>query len=122
MSDLISKQVLLYALDYKKFIDGESIDINELKSLIKRIPTIEPEPIKHGKRKIVNIRSYHGSLYAPRKHGRWELVEDDFVGLTAKCSVCGKKTHNAVSWDFKGNEYRYHYCPNCGAKMVEVTE
>lgn len=48
MNDLISKQVLLYALDYKKFIDGESIDINELKSLIKRIPIIEPEPVKHG--------------------------------------------------------------------------
>lgn len=52
----------------------------------------------------------------PTKHGRWELVEDDIVGLIAKCSVCGEKTYNAVSWDFKGNEHRYLYCPKCGAR------
>ena len=26
------------------------------------------EPIKHEKRKVVNIRAYHGTLYAPTKH------------------------------------------------------
>ena len=45
-------------------------------------------------------------------HGRWieTLVPDGYVPkasrLRKQCSVCG--------WT---NACRYHYCPNCGAKM-----
>ena len=61
-------------------------------------PTIEAEPVKHGK---------------------WDLVEGD-CSILARCSVCGRNVVGGISWDLKGNEYRYKYCPNCGAKMDEV--
>ena len=38
---------------------------------------------------------------APVRHGRWDL---DMSG--AWCSVCGEYS-----------EGKYHYCPNCGARM-----
>lgn len=40
----------------------------------------------------------------PVVHGRWlDICED--MGLL-KCNLCGSVNHE-----------RYHYCPNCGAKM-----
>jgi zona occludens toxin (predicted ATPase) len=45
---------------------------------------------------------------APVRHGRWELsYMDDFL-------VCSECVHY---WIYKGDQYDYHYCPNCGAKM-----
>ena len=43
------------------------------------------------------------------KHGHWEEYLSE--GLRWKCSECGSRF-----------ETPYHYCPNCGAKMDEVTE
>ena len=54
---------------------------------------------------------------APVRHGRWELVEYQCTPLdtdqTLVCTECGF-AHQNDDW--------YNYCPNCGAKMDEVSE
>jgi len=44
----------------------------------------------------------------PVRHGRWEAsyMDDALV-----CSEC------VNYWIYKGYQYDYHHCPNCGAKM-----
>lgn len=42
-----------------------------------------------------------------RRHGRWLHIQDDLSECSACCSY----------WIPYGDEYDYHYCPNCGAKM-----
>ena len=57
---------------------------------------------------------------APVRHGRWELYgNDDDLSASFFCSLCG--------WNMDENEYldiwrHLKYCPNCGAKMDEVSE
>lgn len=51
------------------------------------------------------------------EHGKWIDVDDFYLGISYCCSVCKKKTHTAKSYDIRGNEYQYAYCPHCGAKM-----
>ena len=48
----------------------------------------------------------------PIRHGHWQRGEDMF-GNYYKCSVCDSTED--IGWGFD-------YCPNCGAKMDEVTE
>lgn len=56
----------------------------------------------------------------PVRHGRWELYgNDDDISASYFCSLCG--------WNVDEDEYLDHfshfrYCPNCGAKMDEVSE
>ena len=50
----------------------------------------------------------------PRKHGRWKVLHgvlagDDIYGDMGECSNCGLHLRN----------YEWDYCPNCGAKMDE---
>ena len=64
--------------------DNICIDISD----IAKAPTIEAEPVKHG---------------------RWEWDTEDIY----RCTVCYEKVHvkevmGRPDWD---------YCPNCGAKM-----
>lgn len=58
-----------------------------------KLPTIDAEPVRHGRW----IKRYDGIF---------------------DCSSCG------VRMDLAGTpeEYLMHYCPNCGAKMDEVSE
>lgn len=89
--DLISKQALLYALDDTELTDDGGVDINELEDLIKRMPTIEAEPVRHG---------------------RWIYIRGDEnieLGLY-ECSECHKG-------DIHAKDREVPYCWNCGAKM-----
>lgn len=48
----------------------------------------------------------------PVRHGRWERSFEDYRQQLEgdKCSVCG--------FEYYGTGIRrFHYCPNCGAKM-----
>ena len=93
MSDLISRQEaineLLKAFAFHGYAGGMAANV------IRQMPTIEAEPVKHG---------------------RWLYKELCFKGdktptdYTYECSVCG----------YKWGEDIYRYCPNCGAKMDEV--
>ena len=68
------------------------IGINVLIRLLMDFPTIEAEPVRHG---------------------RWGELDYDFNEdkYTRPCSNCG----------YKSMEYLKHYCPNCGAKMESGT-
>ena len=73
-------------------------DYNFVATVITAAPTIEAEPVKHG---------------------RWALVEYQSspfgVDREYQCSICGTATDD--------EDWRTHYCHNCGAKMdLEVSE
>ena len=70
---------------------ANNIPIPELYDILERMPTIEAEPIRHG---------------------RWIFNPKDAIEMMftlPKCSECGAESPNG------GN-----YCSNCGAKMNEV--
>lgn len=46
------------------------------------------------------------SITDPVRHGRWEVRLD--ARRFCECSICGFRP-----------EYKYNYCPICGAKMKE---
>lgn len=48
----------------------------------------------------------------PVKHGRWEQPFKNTGNYDFRCSECKKyRFHNGEM------AHKYHYCPNCGAKM-----
>lgn len=47
------------------------------------------------------------------KTGHWEMCEDA-DGIYGVCDICGTDA------DFTHYGEAYPYCPNCGAKMVEL--
>ena len=49
---------------------------------------------------------------APVRHGQWEY--GDYYDIGDVCSEC--------LWDSQMVQPSYRYCPNCGAKMDEVSE
>lgn len=49
---------------------------------------------------------------APVRHGRW--LCGDYYDIGDVCSEC--------DWDSQMTHPSYRYCPNCGAKMDEVSE
>ena len=61
------------------------------------LPTIEAEPIKHG---------------------RWISTASTLTGYWHKCSGCGGV---AIPY-YNGQDILSPYCPWCGARMDEVTE
>ena len=51
---------------------------------------------------------------APVRHGRWIEQDKYTFGTMYDCSICGDRIlDNGHSWN---------YCPNCGAKMDEVSK
>ena len=64
-----------------------------------------------------HILEASGCLYPAvvvgEKTGKWELHDDE--SFSYKCSVCGKHAYGCFSEVYAGE---YHYCPNCGARMV----
>ena len=95
MSDLIDRQALredvekIYKYDCQTFVVHYPQVIDDLSS-------IEPEQ-KKGK-------WIDGMLYHDFDESEWEKV---------KCSVC----KNFVIKQIFYYDNKYHYCPNCGAKM-----
>ena len=64
-----------------------------IKSILKDAPTIEAEPVKHG---------------------RWRIVFDDYDCEMMECSCCGAEFYDG---DNDTVDLLHNYCPNCGAKM-----
>lgn len=51
---------------------------------------------------------------APVVHGRWIEQEKYTFGVMYDCSICGDRIlDNGHSWN---------YCPNCGARMDDLSE
>lgn len=57
----------------------------------------------------------------PIRHGEW-VKNVDKCGW--HCSVCEVDNYYAYSWNCETgqNDFQDNYCPNCGAKMDEVSE
>lgn len=81
---------VLQRLSYDDWNQGASISwaeaYSEIANMINAIPTVEVEPIKHG---------------------RW--IGKPIAGYsTVRCSACGNV--------FSENNGKWNYCPDCGAK------
>ena len=87
-ADKLRKDVLDLPNCYNGFSD--TYDKAMIVDLVDEQPTIEAEPIRHGRWKGKPIAGYS----------------------TVKCSECG--------YVFMENSGKWNYCPNCGAKMDEV--
>ena len=95
MVKLIDADALI--VKYGKWYTEEGTEegfIGTLKSLIDEQPTVEAEPVRHG---------------------RWIPVDPDKYDFATEwcCSECDKDVF--VTW--YGKECDYGYCPNCGARM-----
>lgn len=94
MSDLISREALRREI-YKDMAIEDNKRVTQLLQAIMDAPTIEAEPVRHGK--WVKAQGMMPPEYHHRKC----------------CNLCG-------GWalqDFFGRERMSFYCPNCGAKM-----
>lgn len=69
-----------------------SVVHQKIQQLIIDTPTIEAEPVKHG---------------------RW-IVLDECLNEGVYCSVCHKKVYRV---NYRNCKMMSRYCPNCGAKM-----
>lgn len=101
MSRLIDADYLYDLIDGGFDIDFDETPETkrELLRMVKEAPTIDAEPVRHGK---------------------WD---DTRVAFYRKCSECGATIKNNLSDVFLDCDIRdLHYCPNCGAKMDEVEE
>jgi hypothetical protein len=80
---------------YGEFIDGSEVSLTdrEILKLIDQQPTIDAEPVKHGKWIKADSQQYF------RKH---------YPCFT--CSECGYR---------KDSQKKWNYCPNCKARMDE---
>ena len=96
MSDLISRDAVLKVLHNSRSIQardgagGVWIDLLDAIGEIERVPSVEAEPVRHGK-------------WEKRTYWIGSFGENQMV-----CSECGKKY---------GFHAPYNYCPICGAKM-----
>lgn len=73
--------------------------MNQVEDAIDEAPTIDAEPIRHG---------------------RWE---DNKVAFYLKCSECGATVRKNLYDVFLDCDIRdLNYCPHCGAKMEGVEE
>lgn len=71
-------------------------------------------------RPIDDIDLLHLSKYLERKHGRWIDERRDDFSASVKCSCCNYSFFFVLKGQL--NIDKMPYCPNCGAKMDEVSK
>lgn len=86
---------------YHPYSKSNDIPINELYDILEQMPTIDAEPVRHG---------------------RWIECESENGIHIHKCSECGKRDmYKGAFKDFNGRGFSFYYkrqcCPYCGAKM-----
>lgn len=89
MSDFIKREDALNAL--------REYPVTKLKTAIRRLPSADVAPVRHGKYIGTEFDGYADGCPA---YYEW------------KCSECGCM--------FEEEEPTYNYCPNCGARMGRV--
>lgn len=100
MSDLISREALITVME-TKCDESKPLDVlirNVSVAAIKKAPAVDAVEVVHGRWKKSNDYGAHA-----------------FTRFYGICSACSFQVgyNSAV---------HYHYCPNCGAKMDEVSE
>ena len=95
MGDLISRSALLEEFEWLKENTGtyNHAALDEHIQRIKNAPTVDAEPVRHGKWKYYSPKSTLNGFH--------------------QCSVCLHFVFDSPAKEFE----RYKYCPNCGAKM-----
>ena len=96
------KKVYEHPQERERMTDGEWC-----RKCIYEAPTIEAEPVRHGRWMNTNETVWD----AKEIDGKQQL---DISIVSAKCSVCGR-------WAEQVNNFppyiKYNFCPNCGARM-----
>lgn len=83
-ADLLKKHYAWWEDDRQKLFD----------SIIDQQPTVDAEPVRHGK---------------------WK---NDGAGVL-RCSECNAQAPWKYGMDYIDYRWKANYCPNCGARMVE---
>ena len=98
---LIDKAALLNRIATEVHYDSEhSLEMYaKLLSEINDAPTVEAEPVRHGK----------------WTHNKWSNMRHDY-----SCSLCGCRISGVDPFSLSATAY--YYCPECGAKMDEVID
>ena len=102
-----------------RLIDADTIK-REVKHRCVLSPLDAPWPLAYGNIDLPEIIDQMPTIEAePVKHGRWEKNGEImmFGDIPVKCSQCGFKTLQDAL-----HKMDYHYCPNCGARMDEVED
>jgi len=101
MDDLISRQdAIEYLMTNMNWYDEDGYESDDdykrecITELINGVPSARPE----------------------RKKGKWIEVDDHYNRISGRCSACG--------WEallYETDVVGMDFCPNCGAKMNEIT-
>ena len=138
MSDLISREELLHAIDEKYspvvLSPSESVIVSWVYEMIQAFPSAEPEQPPE----IQDILNYLDTVLHPiispeywdvyaelhdmistlpsaePKHGKWIFQRN----YTWACSECGANPTKGMGY-VQCKEELFKYCPNCGADMRE---
>lgn len=100
-----------------RLIDADEMAVQESEAYLKVNTREDISPITQGinsvvHRKIQELIANTPTIEAePVRHGRWESDEADVL---FHCSAC--ETQISTSWDYDCDEM-WNYCPHCGAKM-----
>ena len=103
-NDMISRSALLSGYDVRKVTEydesGCGVDYKAVPvEAIEKAPAVDAEPVRHG---------------------RWiDMQEDDTTEGMWRCSICGSDRYFDI---LSPLECGCHYCPNCGAKMMNAED
>jgi hypothetical protein len=100
MNDVIYKQAAIEVIDavfpvdpsMSEYTRGIACGAALAKTYVEQLPSVEAEPVRHGK---------------------WLTDNDAFKRMYLVCSLCKRATQ--TPWYVGG--FLYDYCPNCGARM-----
>lgn len=95
MMRLIDAGALFDSFKQKEYFKTRTVAVISAKQVIESAPTIDAEPVRHG---------------------HWIIHVDELfpADSTQECSVCHGEEWLGIKHE--------NYCPNCGAKMDEVSE
>ena len=104
MSDLISRPDAIDAF-YRTDVEFRPTQINEVLSILEKLPSAEPTDIYRSGYKDGKKRGQRDK----RRKGKWIWDDEGY-----HCSLCGFHAHGNTLECLDGT---YRYCPWCGADM-----
>ena len=103
--DYISREAAIEAIE-----ETDWYHQNKNKDMVHGANSLEHQAWYKEQDVFAALKSIPAADVREMKRGKWENIEPNFM---AKCSNC---RHYYISRDEK---YEFHYCPNCGADMME---